>query len=204
MGGQPASILYGLDVDRVAVLANNIRIDLNDTTQWNVRIENGGVFLDVNLKSNAPTIKCIGHFKAKSFYVFTINEGWADELCPDFNLNQMFLSIKLVPGARNGELSVTDVQVSTMLQPAGTSSEVLNFLAGVTTKMKEQIATTVRAKLLEPQTRQDVGELLTKGAKFKFSDMCHVVTAQVIGDDLVMLYTTPIVPGASCPGAIFG
>jgi hypothetical protein len=40
------------------------------------------------------------------------------------------------------------------------------------------------------------------GAKFKFPDMCEVATAQVVGTDLVVRYTTPLQPGLLCPGGV--
>jgi hypothetical protein len=203
MGGQPAAILYGLDVDRVRVLVNNVNLDLDDTANWSVRIENGGLTVAANLQSSHPAIKCVGHYKAKSFYLFTISEGWADELCPDFDLSQMSLSIKFIPSASNDLLTVADAQVSVQLAPTGTSSEVIDFLGGITTSAQEQIATTMRAKLLEPQTRQQMAKLLTRGLQSKFPDMCKVVTAQVSGTDLVVRFTTPLNPNMLCPGGVY-
>jgi uncharacterized protein YbcI len=203
MGGQPASILYGLDVDRVRVLVNDVHLDLNDTANWSVRIENAGLTVAVKLQSSHPAIKCVGHYSAKSFYVFTVSEGWADELCPDFDLSQMDLSIKFIPGASNDLLTVTDAQVSVQLEPTGTSSEVIDFLGGITTSAEEQIASTMRTKLLEPQTRAQMAKLLTRGLQAQFPDMCKVVTAQVIGTDLVVRFTTPLQPGLLCPGGVY-
>jgi hypothetical protein len=138
LAGQPASILYGLDVDRVSVLANNINLDLNETALWNVRIEDGGLFVDVKLQSSHPTIKCIAHYKVKTLYSYTITEDWADELCPDFDLSQMLLSIKLVPVAATGQLTVADAQVSAQLE---TPNGVLDFFAGITTTLSDGITT---------------------------------------------------------------
>jgi hypothetical protein len=194
----PTAILLGLDIDRILMLANNIHLDLDDTTAWSATIAGGGVNLSVKLDSSDPSIKCIGHFKAKALYYFTLAEGWADELCPDFNMSQMDLSVKLIPAVVNGALTVGDVQVTVQLEPQGVQSTVIDFFVGATNIAEERIASTIRMKLLENQTRTDLGELLTKALRSKFPDLCQVVHTQVIGSELVIQYTTPPQPWLPC------
>lgn len=195
---QLGPILFGVDIDRISLLANNLHLDLNERGRWSATIGNGGVTLGVMLRSNNPSIKCLGHYKVKALYYFSLAQGWTDELCPDFNLGQMDLSVKLIPQVVNGALTVGDVQVAVQLEPSGVQSSLIDFFVGATTTAEEQIATKIRTKLLEPQTKTDLGEVLTAALRTKFPDLCSVTAAQVIGSELVVHFVTPPFPGGLC------
>jgi len=115
----------------------------------------------------------------------------------------MDLSVKFVPGAGNGMLQVADAQVFVQLEPAGTASEVIDYLGDVTNNAEGRIGTGMRVKLLEPQTRTDMAELFTRAMRQKFPEMCSIVTAQMsTADDLMLRYTTPFRPGMLCPNDV--
>lgn len=193
-------ILVGLDIDRIRMLANNLNVDLSNASKRTWSIGGGSINLGLSLDSSNPSIKCEGHFKAKVGYVFTVTEGWADELCPDFNLGQMDLSVRLVPAVLDGMLTVGDAQVTVQLEPQGVQSELIDFFVGATTIAEDRIATAMRAKLLDDQTKTALGKVLTAALRFKFPDLCRVVTAQVVGSDLVIQYQAPPSPGLPCLG----
>jgi hypothetical protein len=200
MGAQPGSILYGMDVDKIQILINNIFLDLNDTTKWNVRVEDGGITLAVKLSSSHPTIKCQAHWNGKTLYVLSVSSGWSDELCPDFDMSQMDLTVHLNLSAANDKVAVTDAQVSVQLTPSGTQSGVIDFIGGVTDTAETQIASALRSKLLEPTTKLKLGDLLTQGVRTRFPEMCTVVTLSVPAfGDLLVRYTKPFNPVMACP-----
>jgi hypothetical protein len=196
--------LLGVDVDQIRLLANNLHLNLNDGQRWSTSIGNGGINLNLSLQSSQPSVVCEGHFKLKVGYVLTLADGWADEFCPDFDLSQMDLSVRLVPTVVDGALTVGDAQVTVQLEPVGAQSELIDFFVGATTIGENRIATTIRTKLLEEKTKVALGKLLTKALQHKFPDMCRVVSAQVSGSDLVIQYQAPLRPGLPCPGSSSG
>jgi hypothetical protein len=177
-----------VDVDRVRLLANNINLDLGKIQKWSATIGGGSINLAVSLESAHPAFVCEGHYTQKTGYVLSTSEGWSDELCPDFDLGQMDLSVRLFPGVANGLLTVADAQAAAQLVPQGVTSELIDLLFDATDKAETEFTTMLREKLLAPQTRTDVGEVLTQVLKHKFPDLVRVVSAQVTGTDLVVKY----------------
>jgi hypothetical protein len=176
------------DVDRILLLINNVHIELKDGARWQASIANGAASLVLKPDSSHPTVECQGHWRAGIGFGLTLAEGWADEMCPDFDLSTMQLGVKLVPTAQDGLIAVADVQTSADLEPQGVRSELVDFLVGATTIAEERIATTIRTKLLETQNRVALGMLLTRGFKSLYPDLCRVYDARIIGAELVVLY----------------
>lgn len=202
----PGGFVLGLDLDRVRILANNLHVDLTSGGNRSWSIGGGALNLGVKMQSSHPSIECGGHFKLKTGYVVTLSEGWADELCPDFDLSQMDLSIRLIPAALNGMLTLGDAQVTALLEPQGLQATLIDFFRGVTGRAATQIETKVRAKLLEDQTKTELGKVLTAALKQRYPDLCKVVDARVIGTDLVVQYQPPLMPAFGCagPGSVIG
>jgi hypothetical protein len=176
------------DVDRIRLLINNVHLNLRELAKWSATIEGGGINLRMRPDSSHPTVECEGHWRAAVGYILTVAQGWADEMCPDFDLSSMELSVKLVPGAKDGLLMVNDVHVAVQMEPQGVQSSLIDFMVHATTIAKERIASITRSKLMEDQIRLGVGKLLTKGFRHKFPDMCRVIDARVAGSELVVQY----------------
>jgi hypothetical protein len=178
---------------------NNLHLDFNRTDLWSAMIGDGGVSLGVKLQSSHPTVKCDGHWIARLGVVISVADGWADELCPDFDLSKLDLTIKLIPAVLNGMLTVGDVQVAVDLEPQGLPSNVIDFLVGATNLAEGQIAGQIRTKLMEDQTRKDLGELVVNALRSPFPELCRVVQAQVVGGNpngtLVIRYEDGYKPG---------
>src|SRR5262249_50405736 len=156
--------------------------------RWEASFGNGAGRLVLNAQSSHPTVVCEGHWRVGVGYWVTLTDGWADELCPDFDLSTMRLEITLVPTAQDGLLTISDVQTSVDLEPQGVRSELIDLFVGATTIAEARIATILRAKLMEPQTRQSLGMLFTRGFQTVHPDVCRVMDARVVGTDLVVLY----------------
>jgi hypothetical protein len=142
----------------------------------------------VKLDSSHPSVKCEGHFQVKAGYLYSLSEGWSDELCPDFDLSQMDLSVRLFPAVVNGALTLGGAQVTVQLAPQGVQSELIDVLFDATDKAETTIASKIHDRLLEPQTRSDLGKVLTAVLKSKFKDLGRVVSAQIVGNDWVVRY----------------
>jgi hypothetical protein len=198
VGASPGSLLAAVDVDRIQLLINNINLDFNDASKWNVGIGDGGLTLGVKLQSSHPTIKCMGHYHVRAGYVWSVSENWADEMCPDFDLSQMDLSIRVLTDASGGRLGVADAQVTAQLQPTGVQSDVIDFVSGATDTAEELIAASMRNKLLEPDTQTRLGKLLTKGLRTKFPSLCRVIQASAAAGDYTLRFTTAAQPGLPC------
>lgn len=185
---QPAGIVLSTDIDRVRLLVNNLHKDLSNAADLPVSLGGGGINIGVPFESNHPSVKCEAHFQVKTGYIFTVSEGWSDELCPDFDLSQMELSVKLVPGVANGALTLFDAQVTVRLTPQGVISEILDFMFEATDNAEARIAAKIREKLIEPPTRTALGEVLAAVLKSKFKDMGRIVSTWVEGSEWVVRY----------------
>ena len=176
------------DIDRIRLLINNVHLELKDIGKWEASFGNGVGRLVLNAQSSHPAVICEGHWRAGLGYWITLFDGWADEMCPDFDLSTMRLEIKLVPTAQDGLLTVSDVQTAVDLEPQGVRSELIDQFVGATTIAEQRISTILRSKLMETQTRAALGMLLTRGFQAGYPDLCRVWDARVVGTDLVVLY----------------
>jgi hypothetical protein len=204
-----AAAFAPVDIDRIRVLANNLHVvlglvgsDAQANTNWWLSIAGGGVNLGVKFQSSDPSVKCEAHWKAQLGYFVTLSEGWSDNLCPDYNLSRMTLSVTLVPKAVDGRLTLGDAQVTAQLEPASAKEELIDIFRNVSNRAAAQIQEKVRDKLLEEQTRKDMGKLLTAALKKKYPDLCRVVSAEVVGSDLVVHYQAqaPLHVALPCAG----
>jgi hypothetical protein len=203
LAAQPVGgALVGVDIDKIRILANNLFLDLsgNAYANWTASIGDGGLELSLSLQSDHPSIKCEGHYRVESIYVITWDDGWSDDLCPDFDLSQMDLSIKLIPMVVDGQLTLSNAQVTVALASQGVQSDLIDFFKDVTGQAETQIATTIRQKLLEDQTRQKLGKVLTEALRKQFPDLASVVRVQVVGSELVVEYL-PTGPARNLPVA---
>ena len=176
------------DIDRIRLLVNNIHLELIDIGRSEASFGNGAGRLVLNAQSSQPTVVCERHWRVGVGYWVTLTDGWADELCPDFDLSTIRMEIKLAPTAQDGLLTISDVQISVDLEPRGVRSELVDLLVGGTTIAEERIANTLRAKLMETQTRQALGMLFSRGFQSVNPDVCCVMDAHVVGTDLVVVY----------------
>ncbi len=197
LGLQHLSNLVGaIDVDRIRGLANDINLQFNRNNMWDAFIADGAINLQMHFDSEHPTIKCEGHFTKKVGFIFTIDSGWADDLCPDYDLSQMDMTIKLVPGVENGVLTLAGAQVDVQLTPANTQSELIDSFRDLSSRYSTKVSQRVHDKLLEPDNRAKIGSVLTKLLKNQFPDIGTMRSTQINGSDWVIRYT-PAPPSGS-------
>ncbi len=187
-GALLGGIAYSVDIDRVRLLANDIHVDFGDFTKWRASIEGGTLNLRMAFDSAHPTIKCEGHFTHRAGFVVYVNSGWADEACPDYDLNQMGMTIHLYPGVQNDTITVASATVDVELTPKGVQSDLIDYFLDVSTKQEVKIADKVRARLLEPENREKLGAVLLKVLQHKFPDLVRVRSSQIVGSDWVVRY----------------
>jgi hypothetical protein len=185
---QGFGLLSGTDIDRVRVLADDIHLDLKDSAKWEVSVAGGSVNLKMSFDSAHPTIKCEAHFTHRVGFIFSTDSGWADELCPDYDLGQMDMTIRLFPAAQNDTLTVVDAQVDVQLKPQGLQSDLIDVFLDVSGKQQTRIAEKVRTKLIEPQNRTQLGQVLLSVVKHKFPDLVRVRSSQINDTDWVIRY----------------
>jgi hypothetical protein len=107
------------------------------------------------------------------------------------------LSVNLLTTASNDLLSVSDVQPTVQLDPTGLQSEVIGFVSGAADDAEGFIATSLRNKLLEPDTQTRLSKLLTKGVRTKFPSVCRLIQARSTSGDYMLHFTTgpqPLLP----------
>jgi hypothetical protein len=183
-------VVDGTDIDRVRLRANNVNLNLSRLGQWSATIGGGGINLGVAFDSNHPAIQCEAHYTVKTLFLVTLDEGWSDTLCPDFDLKQMNVSMTLYPTAANNAVTVAGSQVTTHLVPGDdVKTDLVNFFTDATGDLESGITTKLQAKLGDPGIRAGLGAVLTEVLKRKFSDLDRVVSVQVVGSDLVVRYT---------------
>jgi hypothetical protein len=185
MAFQPIS---GIDIDRVRLLANDIHLDLKDTGKWEASVAGGSVNIKMSFDSEHPTIKCEAHFTHRVGYVFSVDSGWSDELCPDYDLGQMDMAIRLFPAVQNDVLTVANAQVDVQLKPQGLQSDLIDLFLDVSSVQQVRIADKVRARLIEPDNRTRLGQVLTKVVQHKFPDLGRIRSSQILDTDWVIRY----------------
>jgi hypothetical protein len=187
MALQP-SLISSLDVDRALLLTNNVHQDLTNLNKWDASIGGSSLDLKVLFESDHPTIKCLAHYIHRVGYIFSIDSGWADELCPDYDLSQMEMTIHVFPGVQNDAVTVLNVTVDVQLEPQGVQSELIDFFTDVSSEQEVNIAEKVRNRLLEPENRAKLGTVLMKVLQHKFPNLVRVRSSQIVGGEWVVRY----------------
>jgi hypothetical protein len=200
----PLAVVDGTDVDRVRLRANNVNLNLSRLGQWSATVAGGGINFGVAFDSNHPAIQCEAHYTIKTLFLVTLDEGWSDSLCPDFDLKQMNVSMTLYPTVANNALTVAGTQVTTNLVPGDdVRTDLVNFFTDATGDLESGITAKLQSKLGDPAVRSGVGAVLTEVLKRKFTDLDQVISVQVVGSDLVVRYTQKN-PLTCFPGCVVG
>jgi hypothetical protein len=183
---QGFGLVSAIDVDRVRILANDIHLEFKDIAKWHAFVGGGSVNLKMSFDSAHPTIKCEAHYTQRVGFIFSVDSGWADELCPDYDLSQMDMTISLFPVVLNDGLTVADAQVAVQMTPQGIQSDLIDFFLDVSDRYEVKIADKVRARLVEAENRAKLGTLLTKIVKHRFSDLVRIRSSRIAETDWVV------------------
>ena len=129
-----------------------------------------------------------------------MTEGWSDDLCPDFDLRQM--EVTLYPTVANGQAAVAGNQVSAHLVPGSdVRTELVNTFSSAAGDLQTGVSTKLHAKLDEPAVKTGLGLVLQGLLKHQFSDLGPIVSMQIVGSDWVIRYQSTA--GQTCfPGCI--
>jgi hypothetical protein len=185
--------LTSIDIDRVRLLVNNVHIDLGDIDRWEASVGGGSVNLKLAMESAHPTIKCEAHYTKRVGFIFNVNSGWADNLCPDYDLSKMELTLRLFPIVQQESLiqntiNLSNVHVELLLEPAGLQSELIDVFTNASNVQEVKIAEKIRAKLIEANTRAALGKVLLEVVKHKFPDMKRIRSSQIVGSEWIVRY----------------
>jgi len=178
----------GLDVDRARLYANNINLDLGKIARWESDVSGGSVNIKMSFESAHPTIKCEAHFTHRIGFIFTVDSGWSDELCPDYDLGQMDMTIHLYPAVQGDTLTLSNATVDVQLEPTGLQSDLIDFFFDVSDEQEVSIADKVRNRLVTPENRAKLGQVLFKVLQHRFSDLDKVLSSRINDTDWVIRY----------------
>jgi hypothetical protein len=203
----PLGVVAGTTIDKVRVKANNVHLDLSNLGKWSAAFGSpSGIMFALSFDSNHPAIECDAHYKIVALFGgITLDEGWSDSLCPDFDLSTMDLSITLFPSVANGQVAVAGNQVTTHLVPGSdVRTELVNTFTSATSDLQSGISTRLQGKLNDPAVRAGLGHVLEGVLKHQFSDLGRIESLQVVGGQLVVRYVPTsgltCVPGCIGPG----
>jgi hypothetical protein len=177
-----------IDIDQARLYSNNIHIDLQNLNVWDGTIGGGSLNLHLHFISDHPTIKCEAHYTQRVGFIFTVASGWADELCPDYDLSQMDMDIHVFPTVQNDSIAVAGVTVDVSLEPSGVQSELIDFFTDVSAEQEVRIADKVRARLIDADNKAKLGTVLMKVLQHRFPDLVRVRSSQIAGTDWVVRY----------------
>jgi hypothetical protein len=180
--------ISGIDIDRARLLVNNIHLEFKDLGRWETSVSGGSVNIKMSFESSHPTIKCEAHYIHRVGFFFSVDSGWSDNLCPDYDLSQMDMTIKLFPVVQNDVLTLSNAQVEVQLTPQGLQSELIDVFFDASDEQEVKIAERVRAKLVEPENRARLGAVLTQVLKHRFPDLVRVRSSQILENDWVIRY----------------
>jgi hypothetical protein len=187
----------------VRVRANNVHLDFSNLGRWSGSIANGGVNLGLSFESDHSTIKCEAHYTVKSLFLITLSEGWSDDLCPDYDLRQMDLSLTLYPTVANGKVAVAGNQVSANFVPGNdVRTELVDLFTNAAGDLQTGVSTKLHTQLNDPAVKTGLGLVLNALLKHQFSDLGPIVSMQIVGGDWVIRYQSTAGQVTCAPGCI--
>jgi hypothetical protein len=201
----PLGIVAGTTIDKVRVKANNVHLDLSNFSKWSAGYgTTSGINLAFAFDSDHPSIECDAHYKIVALFGgVTLDEGWSDSLCPDFDLSTMDLGVTLFPTVANGQIAIASNQVSAHLVP-GTDvrTELVGEFTSATGDLQSGISTKLQAKLNDAAVRAGLGLVLQSVLKHQFSDLGQIVSLQVVDGQLVVRYVSTAGQVTCAPGCL--
>jgi hypothetical protein len=211
----PLGVVAGTTIDKVRVKANNVHLDLSNLGKWSAGYAtSSGINFAFSFDSEHPAIECDAHYKVVALFGgITLDEGWSDSLCPDFDLTTMNLAITLFPTVANGQVAVAGNQVSAQLVPGSdVQTDLVTTFTSATDDLQSGVSSKLQAKLNDQAVRAGLGLVLQAVLKHQFSDLGQIVSLRVAGGELVVRYVSTAgqvtcVPGCTGPAtttATFG
>jgi hypothetical protein len=181
--------IQSVDIDRVRLLANDIHLDFKSgADKWQGTIDGGSLNLQMAFDSEHPSIRCEAHYTKRVGFIFSVDSGWADEMCPDYDLSQMDMTIHFFPAVVNDTLVLNDATVDVHLTPGDVTSDLYDYFFDVSAEQQTNIANKVRARLVETGNREKLGDVLLELLKHRFPDLVRVHSSQIVGSDWVVRY----------------
>jgi hypothetical protein len=201
----PLGIVAGTTIDKVRVKANNVHLDLSNFGKWSAAYGNtSGINFNFSFDSDHPAIECDAHYKVVALFGgVTLDEGWSDSLCPDFDLKTMDLAVTLFPTVANGQLTIASNQVSAQLVPGDdVRTDLVGEFTSATSDLQSGVSTKLQAKLNDASVRAGLGVVLQSVLKHQFPDLGQIVSVQVSGGQLVVRYVSTAGQVTCAPGCI--
>ena len=201
----PLGVVAGTTIDKVRVKTNDVHLDLSNLGKWSAAIDSsGGLTFAFSFDSEHPAIECDAHYKVVALFGgVTIDDGWSDSLCPDFDLSTMDMSITLLPTAANGQVAIAGNQVSAHLVPGGDiKTELVDTFTSATDDLETGVSAKLQSKLDDPAVKAGLGQILQGVLKHQFSDLGPIKSLQVVDGQLVVRYvpTSPLTCAPGCLG----
>ena len=201
----PLGVVAGTTIDKVRVKANDVHLDLSNLGRWSAGFgDSSGINFGLSFDSEHPAIECDAHYKVVALFgAVTLDEGWSDSLCPDFDLNTMDLAITLYPTVASGQVAVGGNQVSAHLAPgSGIKTELVNLFTSATGDLQTGVSTKLHAKLNDQAVRAGLGLVLQGALKHQFSDLGQIESLHIAGGQLVVRYVSTAGRVTCAPGCI--
>jgi hypothetical protein len=201
----PLGVVAGTTTDKVRVKANDVHLDLSNLGKWSAGFgSSSGINFAFSFDSDHPAIECDAHYKIVALFGgITLDEGWSDSLCPDFDLSTMDLAVTLYPTVANGQVTVVANQVSAHLVPGSdVKTELVNLFSSATSDLQSGVSTRLQDKLNDPAVKAGLGVVLQSVLKHQFPDLGQIVSLQVVGGQLVVRYVSTAGQVTCAPGCI--
>lgn len=168
----------------VRVKVNNLNVVFGPQT-FSAGIAQGKVYADLSLTSNSPTLVC----EHTEWYLG----------CPDVRLTNMKLHVDLsnfVPSAdaKSLEYSAANVDFSTNVDVNNVPDGLLGLFVDVQGAIQNAVESKLRSKLLDADAKKAIGAAVMKLVEQQIpaadKPIAKVLSAQVVGDKLVVSYRT--------------
>jgi hypothetical protein len=194
MGLSPGGFLASVDIDKIKLYMNNINTVIGPTT-FKTNIANGKFNMNTTLDSSRPAVICEGHYKVKAGYFLTVTSGWADSMCPDFDVEPIKADITMVPVVNAaGELSLGQPNANVRLNPRGVQSNLIQLLVDATGTAAARAKKSLE-RGLENSAARPLGktvEAIIKKVR-GIDDLGPILSAKIVGNELLVTYE-PVKP----------
>ncbi len=152
-----------LIVDKIRLKVNGLAADLGVGNPA-LTLDYGGIVANLELQSGHPTLFCDGNAWLPPFLGFPIPLGWRDDACPDFELRNLHIQVRLVPGvSASSQLVIDDIGVTLSADiDAGTIPNALNSLYDWKAYVRGKVETQLRQLLLADKAKGVFASALTQ------------------------------------------
>jgi hypothetical protein len=200
MGLTPGGIFASVDIDKIRLYMNNINTVIGSTT-FKTNIANGKFNMNTTLDSSRPAVICEGHYKVKTGFFLTVTSGWADSMCPDFDVEPIKVGITMTPVVNSaGELSLGQPDANVKLNPRGVQSNLIQLIVDATGTASARAKKSLE-RGLENSAARPLGktvEAIIKKVR-GIDDLGPILSAKIVGNELLVTYE-PLTPQQQVTG----